>query len=91
MTDLLEMLHDERAALARKLAGIDAAISALNGSGAPAKKTSRMSAEVRAKISAAAKRRWAKIKGTSKKRTMSAEARAKISKAAKARWAKVKR
>ena len=28
MTDLLNMLHDERASLARKLAGVDAAIAA---------------------------------------------------------------
>ena len=31
MTDLLNMLHEERASLARKLAGVDAAIHALNG------------------------------------------------------------
>lgn len=63
MTDLLKMLHDERGSLAKKLAGIDAAISALNGAGTPAKAKKRtMSAAVRAKISAAAKKRWAKIK-----------------------------
>ena len=67
MTDLLKMLHDERAATAKRLAGIDAAISALNGSGSPAKKTWSMSVEGRAKISAAAKRRWAKVKGAPKK------------------------
>ena len=55
----------------------------------------------KAKISAAAKARWAKIKGTKpavkaavspapKKGGMSAAAKAKISAAAKARWAKVK-
>ena len=48
MTDLLKMLHDERAATAKRLAGIDAAISALNGSGSPAKKTWSMSVEGRA-------------------------------------------
>ena len=32
MTELLQMLHDERAMLTRKLAGLDAAIHALNGS-----------------------------------------------------------
>jgi hypothetical protein len=65
MTDLLKMLHDERASLSKKIAGIDAAIAALNGNSAPAKaKTGKrtMSEEVRAKISAAAKKRWAKIK-----------------------------
>jgi hypothetical protein len=91
MTDLLRMLHDERAALARKLAGIDAVISALNGIGSPAKKTWSMSVEARVKISAAAKRRWAKVKGAPKKRVLTAAARAKMSAAAKERWAKVMR
>jgi len=71
MTDLLKMLHDERASLSKKIAGIDAAIHALNGSSGSAapvkavahkKRTWTMSAEGRAKISAAAKKRWAKIK-----------------------------
>ena len=31
MTDLLNLLHQERATLTRKLAGVDAAIAALNG------------------------------------------------------------
>ena len=71
MTDLLNMLHDERATLARKLAGIDAAIQALNGiavpksapvKSTPVKRKWRISAEGRARISAAAKKRWAKIK-----------------------------
>lgn len=67
MTDLLKLLHDERASTAKRLAGIDAAIQALNGNTAPTsapvkKRTWTMSAEARAKISAAAKRRWAKIK-----------------------------
>jgi hypothetical protein len=67
MTDLLNMLHDERASLARKLAGVDAAIHALNGSAAPVKtaakkRTWKMSAAARAKISAAQKKRWAKVK-----------------------------
>ena len=64
MTDLLKMLHDERATLVRKLAGVDAAISALNGGAAPkaAKGKRAMSAAARAKISAAQKKRWAKAK-----------------------------
>jgi len=91
MTDLLKMLHNERVALARRLAGIDAAISALNGSESPTTKTRTMSAAARAKMSAAAKRRWAKIKNAPKKRVLSAKARAKMSAAAKKRWAKIKR
>jgi hypothetical protein len=63
MTDLLKMLHDERASLVRKLAGVDAAISALNGSAAPKAVGRRtMSAAARARISAAQKKRWAKVK-----------------------------
>ena len=61
-----------------------------------------MSAAAKAKISAAAKLRWAKVKGAKpaakpkaiparkKKGGMSAAGRAKISAAAKARWAKAK-
>jgi hypothetical protein len=70
---------------------------------APKKKWT-MSAAARAKISAAAKKRWAKVKGTKtpakaavktakpakKKFTMSKAAKAKLSAMAKARWAKVK-
>jgi hypothetical protein len=64
MTDLLKMLHDERATLVRKLAGLDAAISALNGNVAPkaVKGKRTMSAAGRARISAAQKKRWAKVK-----------------------------
>ena len=64
------------------------------------KKKGGMSAAGRAKVSAAQKARWAKIKSAKpavtvtkpakKKFTMSAAAKAKISAAAKARWAKVK-
>lgn len=72
---------------------------------APVKKKGGMSAAGRAKIAAAQKARWAKIKGSKptakaalkpaapapkKKFTMSAAAKAKISAAAKARWAKIK-
>jgi hypothetical protein len=62
------------------------------------KKRRKMSAAAKAKISVAAKARWAKVKGTQvsakpalkAKRKMSAAARQKISVAAKARWAKIK-
>jgi hypothetical protein len=64
--------------------------SAPAGNAAPKKR--RMSAAARRKISAAAKARWAKVKGTAKvapkKRTMSLAARRKIAAAARARWAK---
>jgi hypothetical protein len=59
----------------------------------------KFSAAARAKMRAAQKARWAKIKGTAqsakpapapKKRKMSAAGRAAISAAAKARWAKLR-
>jgi hypothetical protein len=58
----------------------------------------KMSAAGRAKIAAAAKARWAKVKGRKSsvkpvkkaRRKMSAAARAKIAAAAKARWKKAK-
>jgi hypothetical protein len=59
---------------------------------APAGKRT-MSAAARAKIAAAARDRWAKVKGTAPKtgkRKLSAAGRAAISAAAKARWAKAK-
>jgi hypothetical protein len=59
------------------------------------KKRRRMSAAGKANMAAAARARWAKIKGTQatptkKRRKMSAEGRARISAAAKARWKKAK-
>jgi hypothetical protein len=74
MTELLQMLHDERATLARKLAGVDVAINALNGSTVATviavvtgvktgkKRTWTMSAAARKRISLAQKKRWAKAK-----------------------------
>jgi len=67
-----------------------------------APKKGKMSAAGRARIAAAQKARWAKVKGAkavtkpaaktpAKKRGMSAAARAKLSAIAKARWAKAKR
>src|ERR1039458_2641887 len=62
------------------------------------KKKRKMSAAGRAKIAAAARARWAKVKGRKSvakpvkkaRRKMSAAARAKIAAAAKARWKKAK-
>ena len=62
----------------------------------PAPKKSRLSAAARAKIAAAQKARWAKIKNASPARVVrknskiSAAGRAKIAAAARARWAKAK-
>jgi hypothetical protein len=70
----------------------------IESSGSPKPTSKRtMSAGARARIAAAQKARWAKVKGEKVdqadqkgKRKMSAAARAKIAAAAKARWAKTK-
>jgi hypothetical protein len=74
-------------ALQKQLASI------LGPAAAPApKKQFKMSAAARAKIAAAQKARWAKVKKpAAKKRAMSAAVKAKLSALAKARWAKVKK
>ena len=92
----------QAADLKEKIATLTQELSSLLAVSAPAKapkKKGGMSAAGRAKIAAAQKARWAKIKNAApklvvkapvKKRKMSAAAKAKLSAAAKARWAKVK-
>ena len=71
---------------------LEAVVSNSSPDGKAAPKKWTMSAAARRKISAAAKARWAKVKGTAKatpkKRTMSLAGRRKIAAAAKARWAR---
>lgn len=84
-------LKDKITALEKELASILGG-SASTSTPAP-KKKSKMSAAARAKIGAAQKARWAKVKGAKpakKKSKMSAAGRARIVAAQKARWAKVK-
>ena len=88
--------------LKEKISALEKELAAIIGSAAtpaPAlKQKSKMSAAGRAKIVAAQKARWAKLKSAKpaakpvvrKKSTMSAAGRASIAAAAKARWAKVK-
>ncbi len=75
---------------------LDSILGASVAATAP-KQRKGMSAAGRAKVAAAQKARWAKIKAVkpvakapAKRRKMSAAAKAKLSAAAKARWAKVK-
>jgi hypothetical protein len=89
--DLIEKIGSLEAQLASYLGGSPSAPVAIP------RKRSKMSAAGRARIIAAQKARWAKVKAKSgakpakaKKRSMSAAARAKISAVARARWAKVK-
>jgi hypothetical protein len=88
--DLIEKIGSLETELAKYFGGA-------NSAPAPRKK-SKMSAAGRARIIAAQKARWAKVKAgkagakpaAAKKRTMSAAARAKIAASARARWAKAK-
>ena len=66
----------------------------LAASGSSIKRKFRMSASARARIAAAQRVRWAKVRGAGKSakagRKLNAAARAKIGAAARARWAKAK-
>jgi hypothetical protein len=73
---------------------LDRLLGSSNGQAAPTGKRT-MSASARARIGAAQKARWAKVKKEKKpakteRRKMSAAGRAKIAAAARARWAKAK-
>ena len=105
----------QAASIKEKIAALEKELAALTGNrtataapkvAKPVKKKGGISAAGKARIAAAQKLRWAKIKATKakvapkaaipaqkpskKKFVMSAAAKAKISAAAKARWAKVK-
>jgi hypothetical protein len=57
---ILERLNDERRLLARQLAAIDQALNTLGGNnGSPRKGRRHLSAQARANIIAAQKKRWA--------------------------------
>ena len=95
-TSALSQLEQERTRLASQVDLLNRAVSALNGTGS--KRTGRtISAAGRARIAAAQRARWAKVKGrkvvsiTRRKRTMSPAARRRIAAAQKARWAKWRR
>ena len=70
--DIIGALQQEESKLQRQLTAVQGAIAALNGSGKTAASLGRasgkktMSAAARAKISRAAKARWAKIRAAKK-------------------------
>src|SRR5437879_378108 len=88
LTLVLNQLEQERNRLTSQLESLNNAISALNGTG------SKRTAVARARMAAAQRARWAKVKGrkvvsiVARKRTMSPAARRRIVAAQKARWAK---
>jgi hypothetical protein len=67
---IVRQLKKERNVVAKQLEGLNAALSAFVGvyTGAkPAGKRRKLSAEARAKIAAAQRKRWSKIKGVKAK------------------------
>jgi len=97
LATVVGQLKKERDRAAKEVERLNAALAALSGSSGKRTATQgRMSAAGRARIVAAQRARWAKLRAgkveskssaTSPKRTISAAARAKIAKAQRLRWA----
>jgi len=69
MTDIVKMLKQEKDRLQKELSRLNAALSAFAGvytGTKPTRKRSKLSAKARAKIAAAQRARWAKIKAKKK-------------------------
>lgn len=103
LAGVAQQLRKERDHAARTVEQLDAALAALTGvSGKGTRTRRKISAAGRARIAAAQRARWAKLRANGahpkkqnvvsmpKKKTMSAAARRKIAAAQRARWAKVK-
>src|SRR5437016_4228550 len=96
--DIIGQLKAERDKAAQQLNALDTAIRALSGlnSTGGSRGPRRMSAAARAKIGAAQRARWAKVKGQQKvvsiapKRRISPAGLARIRAANRARWARVR-
>jgi len=100
MSGVMKQLKKERDRVQQQLSGLNAALEAFAGVYQGNKGTGsrrKMSAQGRARIAAAQRARWARVKGqkvvpiAKAKRTMSASARRKIAAAQRKRWARVKR
>jgi hypothetical protein len=96
---VIRQLKAERDQVAGEVKRLDAALAALNGSYGNRRATrGTLSTAARARIAAAQRARWAKVRAGNKgnvvtmpkKRTMSAAGRRRIAAAQRARWAKVK-
>jgi len=100
LAGVIQQLRKERDQAASIVERLDAALAALNGTGTRARARRHLSSAARARIAAAQRARWAKVRGDRgqkrkvvsmpKKKRMSASARRKIAAAQRARWAKVK-
>ncbi len=94
---VVQQLQKECQRMVKGLQQIDAALAALNVVSGNRGRTRTLSASARARIAAAQRARWARVKGqaqnavkTPKKRTLSTAARKKIAAAQRARWARMK-
>ena len=97
---VVRLLKKEQDRLTKELRGIGAALAAFGQAYGKQAGTRNVSASARARMAAAQRARWAKVresKGTQAKivpirgkRTLSATARKKIAAAQRARWAKVR-
>jgi hypothetical protein len=70
VSSIVRQLKAERDRVAKQLSGMDAALRAFAGvysGGKPTRKRRKMSAKSRAKIAAAQRRRWAKVRAKPKK------------------------
>jgi hypothetical protein len=93
LSSALNQLEQERARLSSRLEQLNRAVSALTG--ARSNRRGKISAAGRARIAAAQRARWAKVKGrkvvsigSRRRHKMSAAAIARIRAAQKVRWAK---
>ena len=68
LSSLVKQLKKERDRVAKQLSGMDAALRAFAGvnGGKPVRKRRKMSAKSRAKIAAAQRARWAKVRAAKK-------------------------
>jgi len=99
LAGVVRLLKKEQDRLTKELHGITAALAAFGQAYVKGTGRRKLSAAARARIAAAQKARWAKVRAkagksdtvvTVRKRTLSASARRKIAAAQRARWAKVK-
>ena len=97
---VVRLLKKEQNRLTNELRGISAELAAFGNAYGRITGTRKLSAAARARIAAAQRARWAKVRESKgaqgkvvpirEKRTLSAAARKKIAAAQRARWAKVK-
>jgi hypothetical protein len=93
LSEIVTQLKKERDRVQQQLSGLNAALAAFaNVYRTETGPRRKISAKGRARIAAAQRARWARVRGQQKpgRRTMSASTRRKIAAAQLARWAKLK-